>query len=45
MIAMPWHMAQVVKGKVEQVIGDPPRPLRGHPPLEGEGNVGAREKP
>jgi hypothetical protein len=27
--------------KVEHVIGDPTRPLRGHPPLEGEGDVGA----
>lgn len=42
---MPWHMAQVVKDKVEQVIGDPTRPLRGHPRLEEEGDVGAREKP
>lgn len=40
---MPWHMAQVVKDKVEQVIGDPTRSLRGHPRLEG--GVGAREKP
>jgi very-short-patch-repair endonuclease len=32
-----WHVAQVVKEKVARVAGDPTRPLRGHPPLEGEG--------
>jgi very-short-patch-repair endonuclease len=34
-----WHVAQVVKEKVARVAGDPTRPLRGHPPLEGEGNA------
>jgi very-short-patch-repair endonuclease len=33
----PWHVAQVVKEKVEHLMGDPTRPLRGHPPLKGEG--------
>lgn len=39
------HSARVLKDKVEHVIGDPTRPLRGHPPLEGEGegDVGAGE--
>jgi hypothetical protein len=40
---MPWHMAQVVKDKIEHATGDPTRPLRGHLPLEGEGSVGAGE--
>ena len=35
-----WHVAQVVKGKVEHMSADPTRPLRGHPPLEGEGDAG-----
>jgi very-short-patch-repair endonuclease len=34
-----WHVAQVVKEKVALVSADPTRPLRGHPPLEGEGGV------
>ncbi|MER9297010.1 endonuclease domain-containing protein [Mesorhizobium sp. M0621] len=34
-----WHVAQVVKGKVEHMSADPTRPLRGHPPLEGEGDA------
>ena len=34
-----WHVAQVVKEKVARVAGDPTRPLRGHPPLEGEGDA------
>ncbi|ESY32647.1 endonuclease domain-containing protein [Mesorhizobium sp. LNJC391B00] len=36
-----WHVAQVVKEKVARVAGDPTRPLRGHPPLEGEGDAAA----
>lgn len=32
-----WHVAQFVKEKAEHLIGDPTRPLRGHPPLKGEG--------
>jgi very-short-patch-repair endonuclease len=36
-----WHVGQLVKEKVEAVAGDPSRPLRGHPPLKGEGNDGA----
>lgn len=35
-----WHGAQVVKGKVEHMSADPTRPLRGHPPLKGEGDAG-----
>ncbi|TPK82107.1 endonuclease domain-containing protein [Mesorhizobium sp. B2-4-13] len=34
-----WHVAQVVKEKVERMSADPTRPLRGHPPLEGEGDA------
>ncbi len=30
------------KEKAELVLGDPTRPLRGHPPLKGEGEAGAR---
>jgi hypothetical protein len=40
---MPWHMAQVVKDKIEHAIGDLNRPRRGHPPVEAEGSVGAGE--
>jgi very-short-patch-repair endonuclease len=36
-----WHVAQVVKDKVANMLGDPTRPLRCHPPLKGEGDVGA----
>jgi very-short-patch-repair endonuclease len=36
-----WHVAQMVKDKVEAVAADPSRPLRGHPPLKGKGNDGA----
>ncbi|PBC01559.1 endonuclease domain-containing protein [Mesorhizobium sp. WSM3860] len=38
------HVAQFVKDKAEHLIGDPSRPLRGHPPLKGEGNAGAVEE-
>jgi very-short-patch-repair endonuclease len=34
-----WHVAQIVKKKAEHLIGNPTRPLRGHPPLKGEGEV------
>ena len=37
------HSVQVLKNKVEHVISHPIRPLRGHPPLEGEGDAGAGE--
>ena len=36
-----WHVAQFVKDQAERLLGDPSRPLRGHPPLKGEGNEGA----
>ena len=39
-----WHVAQFVKDKVELVVSDPSRPLRGHPPLKGEGDAGAAEE-
>lgn len=39
-----WHVAQFVKDKAELVISDPSRPLRGHPPLKGEGDAGATEE-
>ncbi len=32
-----WHVAQLVKEKAELLVNDPTRPLRGHPPLKGEG--------
>jgi very-short-patch-repair endonuclease len=35
-----WHVAQVVKEKVATMLRDPTRPLRGHPPLKGEGDAG-----
>ena len=36
-----WHVAQLVKSKVERSMTHLTRPLRGHPPLEGEGELGA----
>jgi hypothetical protein len=30
---------QAVKEKAERTLGDPTRPLRGHPPLKGEGDA------
>ncbi|TGP90253.1 DUF559 domain-containing protein [Mesorhizobium sp. M8A.F.Ca.ET.181.01.1.1] len=39
-----WHVAQAVKGKVELMSGDPTRPLRGYPPLEGEGDAAQLER-
>ncbi|CAI2936216.1 endonuclease domain-containing protein [Aminobacter niigataensis] len=36
-----WHVAQMVREKASRLVGDPTRPLRGHPPLKGEGDVGA----
>jgi very-short-patch-repair endonuclease len=33
----PWHCAQEVREKGAALLGDPTRPLRGHPPLKGEG--------
>jgi very-short-patch-repair endonuclease len=38
-IANAWHVAQVVKEKAERGRNDPTRPLRGHPPLKGEGSA------
>jgi very-short-patch-repair endonuclease len=32
-----WHVAQLIKDKAERMLDDPTRPLRGHPPLKGEG--------
>lgn len=32
-----WHVAQFIKDKVAVFTSDPTRPLRGHPPLKGEG--------
>lgn len=34
-----WHVAQLIKDKAERAMSDPTRPLRGHPPLKGEGGV------
>jgi hypothetical protein len=34
----------MIKDKVVALIGDPTRPLRGHPPLKGEGSRRAREQ-
>lgn len=34
-----WHVGQLAKDEVEAVAGDPSRPLRGHPPLKGEGET------
>lgn len=34
-----WHVAQAVKEKAERMFGNPTRPLRGHPPPKGEGDV------
>lgn len=38
--ANPWHIAQEI-GQVALRRNDPTRPLRGHPPLEGEGSASA----
>lgn len=32
-----WHVARIIKDKAERMFDDPTRPLRGHPPLKGEG--------
>lgn len=34
-----WHVAQVVREKVALLLADSTRPLRDHPPLEGEGSA------
>ncbi len=34
----PWHAAQLVRERAARCRMDPTRPLRGHPPLKGEGN-------
>ena len=36
-LANPWHVAQSVKEQAARLMADPTRPLRGHPPLKGEG--------
>jgi len=36
-LANPWHCAQLAKEIGIARLGDPTRPLRGHPPLKGEG--------
>ena len=36
-LANAWHVGQVVKEQASHGIEDPTRPLRGHPPLKGEG--------
>ena len=38
-LANPWHCAQLVKEQVASGQDDPTRPLRGHPPLKGEGSI------
>jgi very-short-patch-repair endonuclease len=37
-----WHVAQAVKEEAENLLGDPSRPLRGHPPLKGEGDAATK---
>ncbi len=32
-----WHYAQLAKQEAERLLCSPSRPLRGHPPLKGEG--------
>ncbi|MEO3386374.1 endonuclease domain-containing protein [Mesorhizobium sp. CAU 1741] len=34
-----WHVAQLIKDNVAVLVSDPTRPLRGHPPLKGEGEM------
>jgi hypothetical protein len=34
-----WHVGQLAKDRIEAVAADPSRPLRGHPPLKGEGET------
>ena len=34
-----WHVGQFVRERAEHMLGDPTRPLRGHPPLKGEGGT------
>ena len=36
-LASPWHCAEMAREKAVSLMEDPTRPLRGHPPLEGEG--------
>jgi very-short-patch-repair endonuclease len=38
-LANAWHVAQAVRNHVADGRDDPTRPLRGHPPLKGEGNA------
>jgi very-short-patch-repair endonuclease len=38
-LANPWHCAQEAKEKAARRLSDPTRPLRGHPPLKGEGSL------
>jgi len=44
-LANPWHCAQLVKDRAAPGGGDPTRPLRGHPPLKGEGSGRATPPP
>ena len=37
-LANPWHCGQEIKEMAKKVVNDPTRPLRGHPPLKGEGS-------
>ncbi len=39
-IADYWAVARQVKQEAARLMADPTRPLRGHPPLEGEGTGG-----
>lgn len=41
-IANAWHVAQLVNDKAATLPDNPSRPLRGHPPLKGEGSEGAK---
>ncbi len=40
-----WRVSQLARERAINRAGDPTRPLRGHPLLEGEGNVGATAAP
>ena len=37
-LASAWHFAQMARETAESRLTDPTRPLRGHPPLKGEGD-------
>jgi very-short-patch-repair endonuclease len=44
-VANAWQVAQEVRARVALIMGDPTRPLRGHPPLKGEGNASVDRRP